>query len=97
VVAAVAVAAVGGSGEVGGVRGGSGSGNVEGWQWWWSWRWPWWWPRWWKWMWQSRGSVPFVHPCPPKISTIILITLSDKVIVLEKKNTIDHFYSTAFS
>jgi hypothetical protein len=31
------------------------------------------------------GSVPFGHPCPPKISTIISITLSDKVVVLKKK------------
>ncbi len=30
------------------------------------------------------GGVPFGHPCPPKMSTIILITLSDKVIVLKK-------------
>jgi hypothetical protein len=36
------------------------------------------------------GGVPFGHPRSPKISTIILITLSDKVIVL-KKNTINHF------
>jgi hypothetical protein len=36
------------------------------------------------------GGVPFGHPRPPKMSTIILITLSDKVIVL-KKNMIDHF------
>ncbi len=32
------------------------------------------------------GGVPFGPPVPPKMSTIILITLSDKVIVL--KNTI---------
>jgi hypothetical protein len=31
------------------------------------------------------GGVPFGHPCPPKMSTIILITLSDKVVVLKKK------------
>ena len=31
------------------------------------------------------GGVPFGHPRPPKLSTIILITLSDKVIVLKKK------------
>ncbi len=31
------------------------------------------------------GSVPFGHPCPPKMSTIILITLSDKVVVLKNK------------
>ncbi len=31
------------------------------------------------------GGVPFFHPLPPKMSTIILITLSDKVIVLRKK------------
>ncbi len=36
------------------------------------------------------GGVPFGHPRPPKISTIISITLSDKVVVL-KKITIDHF------
>ncbi len=30
------------------------------------------------------GSVPFGHPCPPKMSTIILITLSDEVIVLKR-------------
>ncbi len=35
------------------------------------------------------GGVPFVHPHPPKMSTIILITLSDKVVVL--KITTDHF------
>ncbi len=29
------------------------------------------------------GSVPFGQPCPLKMSTIILITLSDKVIVLK--------------
>jgi hypothetical protein len=28
------------------------------------------------------GGVPFGHPRPPKMSTIILITLSDKVILL---------------
>ncbi len=38
-----------------------------------------------------KGGVPFGHPCPPKMSTIILITLSDKVIVLEIKITINHF------
>ncbi len=31
------------------------------------------------------GGVPFGHSCPPKMSTIILITLSDEVIVLKKK------------
>ncbi len=31
------------------------------------------------------GGVPFGHPRPPKMSTIILITLSDKVVVLNKK------------
>ncbi len=31
------------------------------------------------------GLVPFGHPCPPKMSTIISITLSDKVVVLKKK------------
>ncbi len=30
------------------------------------------------------GGVPFGHPRPPKMSTIILITLSDKVVVLTK-------------
>jgi hypothetical protein len=28
------------------------------------------------------GGVPFGHSCPPKMSTIISITLSDKVVVL---------------
>jgi hypothetical protein len=32
------------------------------------------------------GGVPFGHPCHPKMSNIILITLSDKVKVLKKKN-----------
>jgi hypothetical protein len=27
------------------------------------------------------GGVPFGHPCPSKMSTIISITLSDKVVV----------------
>ncbi len=36
------------------------------------------------------GGVPFGHPHPPKMSTIISITLSDKVVVLKKK-TINHF------
>jgi hypothetical protein len=40
------------------------------------------------------GGVPFGHPCPPKMSTIILITLSDKVAVL-KKNYYQSFYATA--
>ncbi len=31
------------------------------------------------------GGVPFGHPCHPKMSNIILITLSDKVIVLKLK------------
>ncbi len=31
------------------------------------------------------GGVPFGHPHPPKMPTIILITLSDKVAVLKKK------------
>ncbi len=30
------------------------------------------------------GGVPFGHPLPPKMSTIILISLSDKVTVLNK-------------
>ncbi len=37
------------------------------------------------------GSVPFGHPRPPKMSKIILITLSDKEVVLKKNNTIDNF------
>ncbi len=37
------------------------------------------------------GGVPFGHPCPPKMSTIILITLSDKVIVLKKTIIINPF------
>ena len=41
------------------------------------------------------GGVPFGHPRPPKLSTITLITLSDKVIVLKKKIAIDPFYATA--
>ncbi len=32
------------------------------------------------------SGVPFGHPLPPKMSTIILITLSDKVIVLKKNH-----------
>ncbi len=31
------------------------------------------------------GGVPFCHPRPPKMSKIILITLSDKEVVLKKK------------
>ncbi len=31
------------------------------------------------------GGVPFGHPCPHKMSKIILITLSDKEVVLKKK------------
>ncbi len=31
------------------------------------------------------GGVPFGHPRPPKMSKIILITLSDKEVVLKKK------------
>jgi hypothetical protein len=31
------------------------------------------------------GGVPFGHPRPPKMSAIISITLSDKVVVLKKK------------
>ncbi len=31
------------------------------------------------------GGVPFGHPRHPKMSNIILITFSDKVIVLKKK------------
>ncbi len=40
------------------------------------------------------GGVPFGHPHPPKLPTIILITLSDKVVVL-KKNYYRSFYATA--
>jgi hypothetical protein len=36
------------------------------------------------------GGVPFGHPGPPKMSTIISITLSDKEVVLNKV-TNDHF------
>ncbi len=36
------------------------------------------------------GGVSFGHPRPPQMTKIILITLSDKEVVL-KKNTIDHF------
>ncbi len=41
-------------------------------------------------------GVPFGHPCPPKMSTIISFTLSDKVVVLKKKNY-QSFYATALS
>ncbi len=37
------------------------------------------------------GGVPFGHPPPPKMSKIILTTLSDKEVVLKKKITIDNF------
>jgi hypothetical protein len=40
------------------------------------------------------GGVPFGHPFPPKMSTIISISLSDKVVVL-KKNYHGSFYDTA--
>ncbi len=40
------------------------------------------------------GGVPFVHPRPPKISTIILITLSDKLKVLKKILSIILCYCT---
>ncbi len=40
------------------------------------------------------GGVPFGHPCPLKMSMIISITLSDKVVVL-KKNYYRSFYATA--
>ncbi len=40
------------------------------------------------------GGVPFGHPQPPKMFTIISITLSDKVVVL-KKNYYQSFYATA--
>ncbi len=36
-------------------------------------------------------GVPFGHPRPHKMSKIILITLSDKDVVLKKKITIDNF------
>jgi hypothetical protein len=42
----------------------------------------------------AAGGVPFGHPRSPKMSTIILITLSDKVIVLKKKYY-RSFYATA--
>jgi hypothetical protein len=32
------------------------------------------------------GGVPFGHPRPPQMSTIMSITLSDKVVVLKKKS-----------
>ncbi len=38
------------------------------------------------------GGVPFGHTCPPKMSKIILITVSDKEVVLKK---ILSFYATA--
>ncbi len=41
------------------------------------------------------GGVPFGHPRHPKMSNIILITLSDKVIVLKKKNCYRSFHATA--
>jgi hypothetical protein len=37
------------------------------------------------------GGVPFGHPRPPKMSTIVSITLSDKVIVLKKSIIINPF------
>jgi hypothetical protein len=40
------------------------------------------------------GGVPFGHPRHPKMSNIILITFSDKVIVL-KKNYYQTFHATA--
>ncbi len=40
------------------------------------------------------GGVPFGHPHPPKMSTIILNTLSDKVIVLKKILSIILCYCT---
>ncbi len=41
------------------------------------------------------GGVPFGHPRPPKMSKIILITLSDKEVVLKKKNYYQSFYATS--
>ncbi len=41
------------------------------------------------------GDVPFGHPRPPKMSTIISITLSDKVIVLKKSIIINLFMQYA--
>ncbi len=40
------------------------------------------------------GGVLFSHPHPPKMSMIISITLSDKVVVLKKKY-FRSFYATA--
>jgi hypothetical protein len=40
------------------------------------------------------GGVPYGHPCPSKMSTIISITLSDEVVVLKKKYY-RSFYATA--
>jgi hypothetical protein len=41
------------------------------------------------------GGVPFGHPHPPKMSTIISITLSDKVVVLKKKYYRSFYATTA--
>ncbi len=41
------------------------------------------------------GGVPFGHPRHPKMSHIILITLSDKVKVLKIKNYYRSFHGTA--
>jgi hypothetical protein len=42
------------------------------------------------------GGVPSGPPIPPKMSTIILITLSDKVIVLKKSIIINPFMQHSF-
>ncbi len=43
---------------------------------------------------EVAGGVPFGHPCPPEMSTIISITLFDKVVVIKKKYY-RSFYATA--
>ena len=42
------------------------------------------------------GGVPSGSPVPPKMSTIILITLSDKVIVLKNSIIINPFMQHSF-
>ncbi len=44
----------------------------------------------------GRGRCPLWSPCPPKMSTIILITLSDKVIVLKNSIIINPFMQHSF-
>ncbi len=44
---------------------------------------------------EVAGGVPFGHPCHPKMSNIILITLSDKVIV--PKKIYQSFHATALT